>query len=73
MGKKFSYEAFCKYIKNKMSYIIEGEDGEFMIVEDTQPLEVFGLMTEEETLRYIYDNNLFDELQEVFTKNEPYI
>lgn len=61
---KFSYQRFCEYVMNKMSAIYE-QDGKHEIVIDTQPLEEFRKSTEEETLKYIYDNKMFDELNEV--------
>lgn len=69
MEKKFSYEIFCEYVKNKMSIIIEGDVGEFIILEDTQSLQEFGFLTEEEALRHIYNNNLFEALEEVILMN----
>lgn len=69
MKYKFSYERFCEYVKSKMSVIVEDEDGEFVILEDTQPLQIFGFMTEEETLRYLYDNHQFDELDKVILQS----
>ena len=68
MGKvEFSYKEFSKYVKNNMSTIYE-YDGEHRILQDTQPLQAFGRLTEEETLRHIYDNKLFNELEEVITR-----
>lgn len=74
----FSYEKFCEYVRNKMATIYQNEEGQYEILEDTQPLEQItpndlGWLTEEETLRYIYDNNLFKQLEEVIEKNPSYI
>lgn len=69
----FSYEKFCEYVRNKMSMIYQNDEGQYEIWEDTQPLQEFGLMTEEETLKYIYDNNLFQEMEEIISKNPHYI
>lgn len=42
-------------------------------MEDTRPLQKFGLMTEE-TLQHIYYNNLFEQLEEVIIRSlAPYI
>lgn len=70
----FTYEKFCQYVKSKMSEIILTDEGKYIMVEDTQPLRAIipnklKIMTEEEALRYIYDNNLFDELQTVIQRN----
>lgn len=76
--KNFSYETFCKYVKNKMSFIYQNDEGEYEILQDTEALqeivfEKIGLQTEEKTLRYIYDNSLFDELNEVIVQaTTPY-
>lgn len=63
----FSYEKFREYVKDKMSTIYE-VDGSNKIITDTQPLQKFGKPTEGETLRYIYDNGLFNEMEEVITQ-----
>lgn len=74
----FSYERFCEYVRNKMSTIYQNEEGQYEILEDTHPLQQItpdelGWLTEEETLKYIYDNNLFEEMEEIISKNPPYI
>lgn len=76
-GKGFSYERFCEYVRNKMSTIYENDQGEYRIYSDTQPLQQItpselGMLTEEETLRYIYENNLFQQLEEVIKENPVY-
>ncbi len=70
----FSYERFCEYVRNKMSTIYQNEEGQYEILEDTQPLQQItpdelGWLTEEETLKYIYDNNLFEEMEKVILTN----
>lgn len=73
-GKGFSYERFCEYVRSRLSIIYEGDQGEYLIMEDTDPLQEFGLMTEEETIKHIYDNNLFDQMEEIIRKSPaPYI
>lgn len=77
-GKGFSYGRFCEYVRNKMSTIYQNEEGQYEIIEDTQSLQQItpdelGWLTEEETLKYIYDNNLFEEMEEIISKNPPYI
>ncbi len=72
-GKNFSYEKFCEYVRNRMSMIYKDHRGQYEILEDTQPLQEFGLITEEETLRHIYDNNLFGKMEEIIDKNSLYI
>lgn len=73
-GKGFSYERFCEYVRSRLSIIYEGDQGEYLIMEDTDPLQEFGLMTEEETLKHIYDNNLFEQMEEIIRKSPaPYI
>lgn len=77
----FSYERFCEYVRNKMSTIIQNSEGEYQLLVDTEaireiiPIEL-EIMTETKALRYIYDNRLFEELEEVMNKNNdkgPYI
>lgn len=73
-GKGFSYEKFYEYVRNKMATIYQNEEGQYEILEDTQPLEQItpnelGWLTEEETLKYIYDNNLFEEMEKVILTN----
>lgn len=71
--KNFSYEEFCKYVTMKMGRIHKNNKGENVIIVDTQPLMEFGLMTEDETLRHIYDNNLFEEMEKIILlSNIPY-
>lgn len=77
-GKNFSYKMFCEYVKNKMSTIYENEEGEHTIFEDTEPLiaiipDELGYLSEEETLRYIYDNNLFGEMEEIISRSSHYM
>lgn len=72
-GKNFSYETFCKYVKNKMSTIYQNDEGQYEMLQDTESLqdivfEKIGLQTEEKALKYIYSNNLFDELKEVIVQ-----
>lgn len=74
----FSYEQFCKYVKNKMSIIYKDNQSEYQIMVDTQPLQKItpselGMLTEDETLRYIYDNNLFHQMEEIIKENPVYI
>lgn len=74
----FSYEKFCEYVRNKMSMIYENKQGEYQIMEDTQPLQHIipnnvELFTEEGTLRYIYDNKLFEQVEELIRTQPTYI
>lgn len=79
MGKvDFSYEKFCEYVENKMSAIYERDKEKYGMITDTQSLimvvpQELGMLSEEKTLRYIYDNKLFDELNEVIVQaTTPY-
>lgn len=65
----FSFEEFCQYLKNKMSMIYKNDQGEYLILQDTQPLQEFGILTEKEALKYIYDNSLFEKAEEIIKKN----
>ena len=74
----FSYERFREYVEGKMSAIYEKDQEKYGIIVDTQDLirvipNELGMLTEEETLRYIYDNKLFDQLNEVIVQaTTPY-
>ncbi len=76
--KDFSYEEFYNYVKNKMSFIKEDENGKYKIVSDTQALQQLllpqlGWVNEDTAIKYIYKNNLFKELEDVIKKEAGYV
>lgn len=65
----FSYEKYCEYVRNKMSSIFDYGEG-FVLENETESLRdivPMNIETEEEALRYIYDNRLFSELEKVLS------
>lgn len=66
----FTLEQFSNYIKTRMSYITVFNSN-YIIDCDTQYLLSLvpdGLYTENEVIKYIYDNRLFEELEKFLSK-----